>query len=41
MKKLGDIWQHYANLEAIVAESNGSEKYLKLDEITNQTSRHL
>ena len=38
-KKLGDLWQHYPELQEILGDSNGSEKWLRLAAIANQTSR--
>jgi hypothetical protein len=38
-KKLGDLWQHYSELQEILSDSRGSEKWMRLTTITNQTSR--
>jgi hypothetical protein len=38
-KKLGDLWQHYPELQEILSDSRGSEKWMRLTAITNQTSR--
>jgi hypothetical protein len=38
-KKLGDLWQHYPELQEILSDSSGSEKWMRLTAIANQTSR--
>jgi len=39
MKQLGDLWQHYPELQEIQGDSNGSEKWLWMPAIANRTSR--
>jgi len=41
MKELGDLWQHYPELQAILTNYSGSEKWMRLTAIANQTSRDL
>jgi hypothetical protein len=38
-KKLGDLWQHYPELQEILSNSSGSEKWMRLTAIANHTSR--
>jgi hypothetical protein len=38
-KKLGGLWQHYPELQEILDDFNGSEKWLRLTAIASQTSR--
>jgi len=38
-KKLGNLWQHYSELQEILSDSSGSEKWMRLTAIANQTSR--
>jgi len=37
-KQLGDLWQHYPELQEILSDSSGSEKWMQLTAIANQTS---
>ncbi|KAF8241182.1 hypothetical protein K440DRAFT_638091 [Wilcoxina mikolae CBS 423.85] len=39
-KKLGDLWQHHLELQEILSDSIGSEKWLRLTAIASQTSRY-
>jgi hypothetical protein len=38
-KKLGELGQHYPELQEILSDSSGSEKWMRLTAIANQTSR--
>jgi len=38
-KKLGNLWQHYPELQEILRDSSRSEKWMRLTVIANQTSR--
>jgi hypothetical protein len=38
-KMLGDLWQHYPELQEILSDSSGCEKCMRLTAIANQTSR--
>jgi hypothetical protein len=38
-KKLGNLRQHYPKLQAILSDSTGSEKWMRITAIPNQTSR--
>jgi len=38
-KKLGDLWQHYLELQEILSDSSGSEKWMRQTSISNQKSR--
>ena len=38
-KKLGDLWLHYPELQEILSESSGNEKWMRLTTIANQISR--
>jgi len=38
-KRLGNLWQHYPELQEILSDSSGSEKWMRLTAIANQTSR--
>jgi len=38
-KKLGNLWQHSPELQEILSNSSGSEKWMQLTAIANQTSR--
>jgi hypothetical protein len=40
-KKLGNLWQHYPELQEILSDCSGSEKWMRLTVITNETSRDL
>jgi hypothetical protein len=40
-KKLGDLWQHYPELQAILNDSSRIEKWMGLTMIRNHTSRDL
>jgi len=39
MTMLGDLWQHYPELQEILSDSSRSEKWMRLAAIANQTSR--
>jgi hypothetical protein len=39
MKKLGDLWQHYPELQKILSDYNRIEKWMRFTAIANQTSR--
>jgi len=38
-KKLGDLWQHYPELQEILSDSSASENWMRLTPIANQTSK--
>jgi hypothetical protein len=38
-KKLGDLWQHYPELQEILSDSSCSQKWMRLTAIASQTSR--
>jgi hypothetical protein len=38
-KKLGDLWQHYPELQEILSDSSRSEKSIRFTAIANETSR--
>jgi len=38
-EKLGDLWQHYRELQEILSNSSRSEKWMQLTAIANQTFR--